>query len=93
MAKMWLNVDIEFEADNPDNPRFSTKEGILQILHLLDKSQILDFKVEPDKQYEDDGSVIQYIRDNARNQCEGHESLNPANMGETVFCDGTCIKG
>jgi hypothetical protein len=24
------------------------------------------------------------------NQCEGHESLNGAHMGEAVYCDGTC---
>ena len=22
--------------------------------------------------------------------CEGHQSLDGAHMGETVFCDGTC---
>lgn len=25
-------------------------------------------------------------------ECEGHESLDGAHMGETVFCDGTCVR-
>lgn len=26
-------------------------------------------------------------------ECEGHESLDGAHMGETVYCDGSCQKG
>lgn len=25
------------------------------------------------------------------NECEGHESLNGAHMGESVYCDGSCL--
>ncbi len=25
--------------------------------------------------------------------CQGHESLDGAHMGETVYCDGTCRPG
>lgn len=25
------------------------------------------------------------------NDCPGHESLDGAHMGETVYCDGTCV--
>lgn len=25
------------------------------------------------------------------NECEGHESLRGADMGVTVFCDGSCV--
>ena len=25
-------------------------------------------------------------------ECEGHESLDGAHMGEAVYCDGTCVK-
>lgn len=25
-------------------------------------------------------------------ECEGHESLDGAHMGETVFCDGSCVR-
>jgi hypothetical protein len=24
-------------------------------------------------------------------ECQGHESLNGAHMGQTAYCDGTCI--
>ena len=24
-------------------------------------------------------------------ECEGHESLDGAHMGETVYCDGSCL--
>ena len=30
--------------------------------------------------------------DDDDNECEGHESLDGAHMGETVYCDGTCRK-
>lgn len=33
-------------------------------------------------------SQFDYVRDIG--ECEGHESLNGAHMGETVYCDGTC---
>jgi len=25
------------------------------------------------------------------NECEGHESLAGAHMGESVYCDGSCV--
>lgn len=28
--------------------------------------------------------------DEGEAECEGHESLDGAHMGETVYCDGTC---
>lgn len=28
--------------------------------------------------------------DDDEDECEGHESLNGADMGRTVYCDGTC---
>lgn len=30
------------------------------------------------------------LEEQADEQCEGHESLDDAHMGETVFCDGSC---
>jgi hypothetical protein len=29
--------------------------------------------------------------DNDENECEGHESLNGADMGVTRYCDGSCV--
>lgn len=31
--------------------------------------------------------------DEDNNECEGHESLDGAHMGESVYCDGSCRKG
>lgn len=74
MARMWLNVDIEFETEDPDSPDLGDKDRILQILHLLLKDQILDIKVQPDKMFEDDESVIDHIRYIVEQRSQG--SLN-----------------
>lgn len=29
--------------------------------------------------------------DNWDNECEGHESLKGEDMGESVYCDGSCV--
>jgi hypothetical protein len=62
MARMWLNVDIEVEVENPDNPNLSDKGFVLHILHLLVKDQILDFGFQLDKLDIGDESVVDYIR-------------------------------
>ena len=31
--------------------------------------------------------------DDDEDECEGHESLSGAHMGETVYCDGSCQAG
>lgn len=31
------------------------------------------------------------LEDDDAAECEGHESLDGAHMGETVYCDGTCV--
>jgi hypothetical protein len=62
MARMWLNVDIEVEVENPDNPNLSDKGFVLHILHLLVKDQILDFSFGPDKMDEEEESIIDHIR-------------------------------
>ena len=35
----------------------------------------------------------QYLgtEDDDEDECEGHESLDGAHMGETVYCDGSCV--
>lgn len=32
----------------------------------------------------------EYGQDDDDDECEGHESLNGADMGVTVYCDGNC---
>ena len=90
MAKMWLNVDIEVEVDNPDMPDIWDEGFILHILHLLVKDQILDFRVQPDKMDEEDNSVIEHIRN------EKAKRLNPDEVDEypiSVITDKGVFKG
>lgn len=37
------------------------------------------------------GETVKFWIEIPELECEGHESLNGADMGATVFCDGTCV--
>jgi hypothetical protein len=43
MAKMWIQVDIEVEADESLEPGNLPKELILDILRNMDSSGVLDW--------------------------------------------------
>lgn len=34
---------------------------------------------------------VNIVRREAMAECEGHESLSGAHMGESVYCDGSCV--
>lgn len=55
---------------------------------LRDRSELKDSTLES----ADWREVYAYFRDMAGEAtCEGHESLDGAHMGETVYCDGSCV--
>ena len=43
-----------------------------------------------DGEVEYDLKLGRFVHDPADFECEGHESLNGADMGASVFCDGSC---
>jgi len=63
MAKMWLNVDILVEVDNLHDLDEAEIPDIADILQNVDKSDILDFHVQPDNLDNEDGSVSSVIRE------------------------------
>ena len=63
MAKMWLNVDILVEVDNLHDLDEAEIPDIADILQNVDKSDILDFHVQPDNLDNEDESVSSVIRE------------------------------
>ena len=63
MAKMWLNVDIQVEVDNLHDLDEAEIPDIADILQNVDKSDILDFHVQPDNLDNEDESVSSVIRE------------------------------
>lgn len=37
------------------------------------------------------GETVKFWLEIPAPECEGHESLDGAHMGETVYCDGSCV--
>jgi hypothetical protein len=43
-----------------------------------------------DAYYEEMAERAEEAEDDEDDECEGHESLDGAHMGESVYCDGSC---
>ncbi|GAA3751186.1 hypothetical protein [Micromonospora maritima] len=94
-ATVTLHVDADSEDEartmvyalGSDNPDWHLDEGVT--LHDLTIGQANVKTVEcvsgPEDEYE-------YDEDDDENECEGHESLDGAHEGESVYCDGSCRK-
>lgn len=81
------NLDVETGIWDSAGNRFSNQslEGFIASAGswLRDRSNLKGSTIDS----ADWAEVYAYFRAD----CEGHESLDGAHMGETVYCDGTCV--
>ncbi len=83
LTEQRIDITVSSFAQNPDTvvgmfPVFTNDAGNF---YTLTTPVTSTFTFAPDTGDEDD-----------EQGCEGHESLNSAHMGESVYCDGSCQK-